>query len=80
MFQALSALDKYASKLEENAHTLYELGIVNKIIPLLTHEVLFVKRFSTKILSELSFLAPVAEILIKEEFVLNMMQMLNDVR
>ncbi|KAG8278223.1 Armadillo repeat-containing protein 3 [Homalodisca vitripennis] len=79
ILKALFTLDKYASKMEQNARVLYEEGILTLLLPLLNHSELFVKRFATKLLSEMNFLPPVTEILLQEKFVSPIMNMINSI-
>lgn len=79
-FQVISSLDKYASRLEQNAQVLFEAGILKLLRPLLDHTELYIKRFATKLLSELNYLPAVADILLEEEIIPFMMEVLNSVR
>lgn len=79
IIQALSTLDKYASKLEKNASILYEEGVLKLLLPLISHTDLFIKRFAIKLLSELCFLPEVVEVLVNEEIIQSFMKILVNV-
>lgn len=72
-------MDKYASKFEQNASVLYEEGILKLLVPLVNHTELIIKRFAVKLLSELCFLPPVAEVLLEEKYVQPLMEILESV-
>lgn len=42
---AIEALSKYASKSKDNVKILFELGIVNNVLPIVEHKDLFIRRF-----------------------------------
>lgn len=77
--QVISSLDRYASRLEQNAQVLFEAGILKLLRPLLDQAELYIKRFATKLLSELNYLPAVADILLEEEIIPFMMEVLNSV-
>ncbi|KAK7789151.1 hypothetical protein R5R35_012353 [Gryllus longicercus] len=52
--QALAALDKFASKAPENSALLISLDILPPLLPLIEHSEIYVRRFATKLLAELS--------------------------
>lgn len=45
LLAAAAALSKFGSKSQENLEVLFDLEIVNNIIPLIKHEDLFTRRF-----------------------------------
>lgn len=42
---AVEALSKYGKKSEDNMRILFDLGVVNSILPIINHEDLFIRRF-----------------------------------
>lgn len=45
LLAAVEALSKYASKSKDNVKILFELGIVNDVLPIIEHKDLFIRRF-----------------------------------
>lgn len=48
LLAAVEALSKYASKSKDNAKTLFHLGVVNNVLPIIEHEDIFTRRFVCK--------------------------------
>ncbi|XP_076670799.1 armadillo repeat-containing protein 3 [Andrena cerasifolii] len=53
LLAAAAALAKYGSKAQGNLQILFDLEIVNSVIPLIEHEDLFTRRFAAKLLAEM---------------------------
>ncbi|XP_054267322.1 armadillo repeat-containing protein 3-like [Macrosteles quadrilineatus] len=81
LLKALSSLDKFAGKLEQNAKVLHEEGVLKSLTPLLEHSNLYIQRFSTKLLSELCFNQAIVNQLLEEfdGLLLNMLNLLHKV-
>jgi len=45
LLAAVQTLSKYASKSKDNAKILFQLGIINNVLPIIEHEDVFVRRF-----------------------------------
>ena len=55
LLAAAAALAKFGGKCRENLQVLFDLEIMDSVIPLITHEDLFTRRFTSK--SVVSFLS-----------------------
>ncbi|XP_069678668.1 armadillo repeat-containing protein 3 isoform X4 [Periplaneta americana] len=53
VLQAVSSLDRYATKSPENVEHLHELSVVENLLPLVKSEDICIRRFSTKLLAEM---------------------------
>ncbi|XP_017793335.1 PREDICTED: armadillo repeat-containing protein 3 [Habropoda laboriosa] len=54
LLAASAALAKFGAKSEENLEVLFNLEIVDSVLPLITHEDLFTRRFAAKLLAEMA--------------------------
>ncbi|XP_049776946.1 armadillo repeat-containing protein 3-like [Schistocerca cancellata] len=53
IIKALSSINNYAVKAVENLQKLYTVGLIEILFPLIQHNDIYVKRFSTKIIAEM---------------------------
>ncbi|KAG5310845.1 ARMC3 protein, partial [Acromyrmex insinuator] len=65
LLTAIQSLSKYANKSKDNAKILFDLGIVNNVLPIIEHEDIFVRRFAGKLLTEMAVVPDVINDLIE---------------
>ncbi|XP_076757269.1 armadillo repeat-containing protein 3 [Xylocopa sonorina] len=68
LLAAAAALAKFASKSSRNQETLFDLHIVDNVIPLVTHEDLFTRRFAAKLLTEMVTIPNVRNFLLDSHY------------
>ncbi|XP_026674557.1 armadillo repeat-containing protein 3 [Ceratina calcarata] len=68
LLAAAAALAKFAGKSVENLEVLFDLDIVDSVIPLITHEDLFTRRFATKLLAEMVAIPNVRNFLLDSDY------------
>ncbi|CAL7941681.1 unnamed protein product [Xylocopa violacea] len=68
LLAAATALAKFASKSSKNQETLFDLDIVDNVIPLITHEDLFTRRFAAKLLTEMVAIPNVRNFLLDSHY------------
>ncbi|XP_043285590.1 armadillo repeat-containing protein 3 [Venturia canescens] len=64
---AAAALTKFAAKGKENLQKLFELDIVDSLIPLVSHEDLFTRRFAARLLGEMTAIPFVKNYLLESD-------------
>nr|XP_034193307.1 armadillo repeat-containing protein 3 isoform X1 [Osmia lignaria] len=68
LLAAAAALAKYGSKAKGNLEVLFDLDIVDSVIPLITHEDLFTRRFAAKLLAEMVTIPNVLHFLLDSDY------------
>nr|XP_033342609.1 armadillo repeat-containing protein 3-like [Megalopta genalis] len=68
LLAAAAALSKYGSKAKENLEVLFDLDIVESVIPLIEHEDLFIRRFAAKLLAEMILIPNVRNFLLETTY------------
>ncbi|XP_076291892.1 armadillo repeat-containing protein 3 [Lasioglossum baleicum] len=68
LLAAAAALSKYGSKTKENLEVLFDLDIVESVIPLIEHEDLFIRRFAAKLLAEMILIPNVRNFLVESNY------------
>ncbi|XP_050461481.1 armadillo repeat-containing protein 3 isoform X2 [Cataglyphis hispanica] len=76
LLAVIEALSKYASKSKDNVKILFDLGIVNNILPILEHEDLFVRRFAAKFLIEMMTVPDMTTYFIESNYLLHFVNLL----
>ncbi|RLU20744.1 hypothetical protein DMN91_007357 [Ooceraea biroi] len=69
LLAAVEALSKYASKSKDNIKILFDLDVVSKVLPVIEHEHLFIRRFAAKLLAEMIAVPDVMINLIESDYV-----------
>ncbi|XP_033208166.1 armadillo repeat-containing protein 3 isoform X2 [Belonocnema kinseyi] len=64
---AASALSSFAAKSKDNLDELFDLEIVESIIPLIDHEDIFTRRFATKLLAQMATITGVTYYLLQSD-------------
>ncbi|CAK9815090.1 Armadillo repeat-containing protein 3 [Anthophora plagiata] len=68
LLAAAAALAKFSAKAEENSAILFDLDIVDSVLPLITHEDLFTRRFAAKLLAEMAAISNVRNFLMDSNY------------
>ncbi|XP_043529337.1 armadillo repeat-containing protein 3 [Frieseomelitta varia] len=68
LLAAAAALAKFGGKCRENLQLLFDLEITDSVIPLITHEDLFTRRFALKLLAEMVAIPNVRDFLLDSDY------------
>ncbi|KAG7207756.1 hypothetical protein KM043_009366 [Ampulex compressa] len=68
LLAAVAALAKFGVKSGENLGMLFDLEVVKSVVPLITHEDLFTRRFAGMLLAEMTVIASVRNFLMDSNF------------
>ncbi|KMQ94440.1 armadillo repeat-containing protein 3-like protein [Lasius niger] len=76
LLAAMEALSKYASKSKDNVKILFDLGIMNNVLPIIEHKDLFTQRFAAKLLVEMIAVPDVTTYFIESNYLLHFVELL----
>ncbi|XP_070172101.1 armadillo repeat-containing protein 3, partial [Polyergus mexicanus] len=76
LLAVIETLSKYANKSKDNVKILFDLGIVNNILPIIEHKDLFIRRFAAKLLVEMMAMPDVTIYLIESNYLLHFAKLL----
>ncbi|XP_029673212.1 armadillo repeat-containing protein 3 [Formica exsecta] len=76
LLAVIEALSKYANKSKDNVKILFDLGIMNNILPIIEHKDLFTRRFAAKLLVEMMAMPDVTTYLIESNYLLRFAKLL----
>ncbi|KAL6424678.1 hypothetical protein ACFW04_009977 [Cataglyphis niger] len=76
LLAVIEALSKYASKSKDNVKILFDLGIMNNILPIIEHEDLFIRRFAAKFLIEMMTVPDMTTYFIESNYLLYFVNLL----
>ncbi|XP_029168824.1 armadillo repeat-containing protein 3 [Nylanderia fulva] len=76
LLAAVEALSKYASKSKDNVRILFDLGVVNNVLPIIKHKDLFIRRFAAKLLVEMTAIPDLTIFFIESNYLLYFVKLL----
>lgn len=76
LLAAIKALSKYANKSKDNIRILFDLDIMNNLLPLIGHKDLFIRRFAAKLLVEMTAIPDVTTYFIESNYLLYLVELL----